>query len=121
MKNSTIRFSHYFRSGNSVLLKWSSTAFTVAGINTAGVSTLNEFHHPYDIAFDRTGALFIFDTYNNRIVQWNIDGSSDTFVTGQANAATGLSNTDLNRPHGSMFDLNDHLYISDSFNNRLQL
>ena len=108
---------------------------TVAGSGPAGVNqgsfsgdggpaieaTLQE---PYDVAFDRTGKLFIADRDNNRVRMVNLDGTITTVAgdgkTGFAGDGGPAVAASLNRPLGIAIDAAGNLLIADSGNDRVR-
>ncbi|CAF4978639.1 unnamed protein product, partial [Rotaria socialis] len=48
---------------------WNTTGVTVAGAHGAG-SELNELNSPLGLFVDNEGAVYVVDTWNDRIVKW---------------------------------------------------
>jgi sugar lactone lactonase YvrE len=108
---------------------------TVAGSGPAGLNqgsfsgdggpaieaTLQE---PYDVAFDRTGKLFIADRDNNRVRMVDLDGMITTVAgdgkTGFAGDGGPAVAASLNRPLGIAIDAAGNLLIADSGNDRVR-
>ena len=67
------------------------------------------FNYPSGVAVDTSGHVFVADTYNNRIVSMNADGSNQTTI-----AATGFS-----YPMGVAVDTSGHVVVADTDNNRI--
>jgi sugar lactone lactonase YvrE len=87
--------------------------------------------HPWGLAFDKDGSLFISDTFNHRVrkltaVNGTVSPSSViTTIAGTGDAGFNGDNmvgtdTSLYRPWEITFDKDDNLLISDSFNNRIR-
>ncbi len=80
---------------------------------------------PNSIALDKSGILYIADTYNHRVRKLKSNGNIVTVagICGQSgyngdniNATQAI----LNQPHGIAFDTNDNLFIADSYNFRIR-
>ncbi len=104
---------------------------TVAGNGTrtfagdgypATSATLN---HPFGVALDAAGNLFIADAFNNRIrrvdattaIISTVAGNGTRTFTGDGGPATSAS---LYRPFGVALDTAGNLFIADSINNRIR-
>jgi sugar lactone lactonase YvrE len=104
---------------------------TVAGNGTQGFSgdggpaTSATLNHPWGVAVDASGNLFIADVYNQRIRR--VDASTGTITTvagngtaaysGDGGAATSAS---LNYPYGVAVDASGNLFIADTGNARVR-
>ena len=102
----------------------SQTISTVAGNGTAGfsgdggASTLASLKHPYAVAVDATGNLFIADRDNWRIRK--VDAGTQTINTVAGNGTSGFSGDNgpatqaaLGTPSGVAVDAAGNLYIAD--------
>ena len=76
---------------------------------------------PFDVAFDRTGNLYLSDTFNHRIRR--VDAKTGTITTVAGNGKKGFGGdggkaTDamLNEPYGIELDAEGNLYIVDRLN-----
>jgi hypothetical protein len=127
--------------GNHRVLLWDSfpTSTQVAATHVVGQATMaagsanrgggavaaaGTLSSPSCAAFS-SGALFVCDKGNNRVLGWNSvptsDGVSATFAVGQANltaAASGSALTQLSSPADAVA-ANGRLYVTDSGNDRL--
>lgn len=97
---------------------------TVAGNGNAGFSgdggpgTAAQLNHPYGLAIDRGGNLFIADLGNSRVRKLDAQGQITTVAGGGANSpsaadigfATGAK---LAAPRNVAIDLSGNLYVSD--------
>jgi trimeric autotransporter adhesin len=91
---------------------------TVAGVDnpTAGVSlgdggpaNVASLSAPTGVAVDSTGAVYISDTFNNRIRKVTGDGIINT-----------IAGTDVNWPSGLAMDAGGNVYVADSGNGRIR-
>ena len=89
-----------------------------------GTGTAAEFFYPTNLTGDKSGNLFVADTYNQRIRKITSAGVVTTFVGG---GPTGPGNGGLvdgsgtaarfNAPAGMAFDGSGNLYVADEGNN----
>lgn len=116
------------------------TITTVAGTGVpgydgdGGAATLASFRNPFTVDVDRTGNLWIADSFNNRIRRVDagadgiVSGSSDETVTTVAGNGTSGSSGDggpatqaaLSQPEGAGVDDAGNLYIADTWNHRIR-
>ena len=91
---------------------------TVAGVDnpTAGVSlgdggpaNVASLSAPTGVAVDSAGAVYIADTFNNRIRKVTGDGIINT-----------IAGTDVNWPSGLAMDAGGNVYVADSGNGRIR-
>jgi sugar lactone lactonase YvrE len=84
---------------------------------TDHTSTLpGEFAKPAGVAVDRDGNLFVSDTWNNRIEEFDADGKFiRTF--GEAGDGPGY----FARPKGISIDGDGHVWVADAMQNRVQV
>ncbi|CAF3912856.1 unnamed protein product [Rotaria magnacalcarata] len=97
-------------------LRWNSTAITIAGVGTVGVSAnqfnypfgscgnlTNQLCYPYNVIRDSsTGNIYVADTVNQRVVRYLPGASSGTVVAG--GNGQGFNNYQLNYPIGLYYD-----------------
>jgi VCBS repeat-containing protein len=69
----------------------------------------------YGIALDRTGNVYVSDTFHDRIQKFDASG---TFVAKWG--GTGTGNTQFNRPRQLAIDSAGNIYVADSANHRVQ-
>ena len=93
---------------------------TVAGGHGPGSNT-NQLFQPQAVCVSKnTGAIYIADTYNTRIVRWYFGATSGVVLVGTT-GSTGVSASLLNGPAGIALSQNEsYLYVSDLNNNRIQ-
>jgi sugar lactone lactonase YvrE len=94
---------------------------TVAGGNGQGSSN-KQLNLPYGVYISKkTKAIYIADTYNNRIQRWNQGDQSGVTIAGDPNGNAGSNATMLNGPYGiALNDEETFLYVADTNNNRIQ-
>lgn len=102
------------------ILRWNTTGITIAG--TAGIpgSGANQFNSPWGLAITRDYTLYVADTANNRIQKYTRDSSIGITVAGSATGIGGVGNVSLRNPSTILVDSDENIYISDSFNQRIQ-
>ena len=100
----------------------------VAGMDTAGLvngpGKSAKFNHPFGIAIDDAGNLYIADVGNNVIRKMDTGGMVTTFagiggVKGSANGVDSLSR--FNNPFGIVSDASGNVYVADAGNNKIRL
>jgi DNA-binding beta-propeller fold protein YncE len=90
---------------------------------TAGTAnvTINGLSAPKGVVSNRNGKLFVADSYNHRVMIYDIaaitDGENAINVLGQSDFTTGtgaVTQSQLNNPHGLSFDTStNRLFVSD--------
>ena len=100
-----------------------SNGTTVAGTTgSAGSSTSSStFGYSYGIFLDAGGYLYVSDTPNDRVLRFppaSTSGTSGVMVAGTGIAGEGPSQ--LKRPHKIFVDVDQSLYIADTYNHRIQ-
>ncbi len=99
---------------------------TFAGSGVSGFTNdkgiLAAFNHPNDLAFDKSGNLFVSDLGNNVIRKITSLGEVSTFAgNGSAGAVDGLLTTaSFSGPAGMVFDSDGNLFIADYGNNKIR-
>ncbi len=102
---------------------------TIAGNGIAGYSgdngpaTSASFNYPDGIAVDKTGNIFVSDTYNHRIRKINLSGIVST-VAGNGSFMIGDNgpaiSAGLAYPRGIAVDGDNNIYIADSEHRRIR-
>lgn len=98
------------------------TGFT--GLSPATSST--GLNTPNDLAFDSSGNLWVVDSSNNRVLEYQTPlttGEAASLVLGQpsftANDNTVTNSTSLNSPNSLAFDSSGNLWVADLLNGRV--
>jgi predicted membrane-bound mannosyltransferase/sugar lactone lactonase YvrE len=105
------RIQHLSADGGKVINQWGTFADVTKGSAPGGT-----FYEPWGIAVGPDGAVFVADTWNNRIQKFTAEGK---FVTmwgyfGQAEKPDAFWG-----PRGLAFDSQGHLYVTDTGNKRV--
>jgi sugar lactone lactonase YvrE len=103
---------------------------TVAGTGTegyngdGGAATSAELFHPYSVAVDGSGNLYIADSANNRIRKVTPAGAISTVAgngtAGYSGDGGDATSAQLWVPLGVAVDSNGNLYIADNYNNTIR-
>src|SRR5208283_2360827 len=102
-------------------------SFTSATCNKGG-SSANSLCGPFGVALDALGNLYVSDSTNNRVLEYNTPLTNTTAnrVFGQGgyfSFATcnigGVSASSLCEPHGVALDASGNLYVADENNDRV--
>ncbi|HEY4194232.1 MAG TPA: hypothetical protein VGM63_01765, partial [Mucilaginibacter sp.] len=102
-------------------------SLVVAGSDSAGLvngaAAIARFDHPFGLAFDAAGNLYIADQGNSVIRKMNTAGIVSTFAgkgdtTGSANGA-GTAAT-FYKPFGVATDASGNVYVADAANNQIR-
>ncbi len=105
------------------IVRWvlGATRWTLIAGSANGTygSTSSLFYHPLSIVFDNMGNMYISDTFNHRI-QLLLSGQSNGTTIAGITGSGGPSATQLNQPYWAILDSQHNLYVSDTFNNRIQ-
>jgi len=105
-----------------------AVATIYAGIGTGGFENgtahNSEFFYPEGVAFDKSGNLFVGDSYNNVIRKVAPDGTVSTFAgvpgpTGGYQDGPAIS-AQFNMPAGIVFDPAGNLYVADVNNGMIR-
>jgi sugar lactone lactonase YvrE len=98
----------------------STNAVTVAGGNGYG-SGLNQIEGPQGIFVDASGAIYVSDADEGRIMKFPVGStsSSNAIIVAGGNG-TGSNANQLANPQGIFIDTTGNIYIADYSNNRVQ-
>ncbi len=104
-------------------------ASTVIGepnfVSATNEAAPNRLYHPFRMAFDSEGDLWVADENNNRVLEFKppfTTGESASVEIGEANftsIAYTASQDRLNEPVGLTFDQQGDLWVMDTLNNRI--
>jgi sugar lactone lactonase YvrE len=102
-------------------------SFITNTVNNGGLSAAS-LNSPTGVALDAQGNLYVADTYNSRVLEYDAPLTSHqaadrvigqpSFVTNTANTG-GISDASLSLPTGLALDAQGNLYVADFFNNRV--
>jgi hypothetical protein len=94
---------------------------TVAGGNGPG-SGSDQLNGPHAVwVSNKTGAIYIADTSNNRIQRWNKDATTGVTIAGSPYGIPGTDATSFNIPYKCILNFDEtQMYVSDTGNNRIQ-
>ena len=105
-----------------------SGSFNSAACNNGGISA-NSLCAPFGVALDTLGNLYVADSNNSRVLEYNTPLTTDTTadrVFGQSGFLivggcddNGLGANSLCQPYGVALDAANNLYIADRGNNRV--
>jgi sugar lactone lactonase YvrE len=108
---------------NSRVMQYQSDASSgtvVAGGNGSGKNS-TQLWRPYGLCFDTwTNSLIIANYGANNVVRWVIGASSWTLVAGSINGTSGSTSLLLNGPIDVKLDPMGNVYVADRFNDRIQ-
>ncbi|CAF2959356.1 unnamed protein product [Rotaria sp. Silwood2] len=96
--------------------KWTIVEGDTNGLN-GNTSTLLD--HPTSITYDPMGNMYVADMFNHRIKMYPVGQSNGTTIAG-ISGVFGNDSTMLNYPVSIILDNQLNLYVSDSFNHRIQ-
>ena len=93
-----------------------------------GPASAAALSHPTDVAFDKSGDMFIADSVNNAIRRIDATTGIITTVAGTGSATVGYAGdggqatlATLDDPTGVAVDSNGNIYIADTGNNRVRM
>ena len=118
-----------FVSGDPATLVIGQPDINSTGVNAgrgAGAPTASTLNGPNGMAVDAAGNLYVADTNNNRVLEYNSPFDTDTVadsVFGQGGFTTGycaaVTASTICQPYAVAVDGNGNLYAADSNNNRV--
>lgn len=118
----------YFPSGQTTATRvYGQPDFSSYSANQGGSPSANTLFHPWKIAVDSLGGLYVADTNNNRVLYYPTGQTTAMRVYGQPDFVSNSANqgksspsaTTLNGPTGVTVDSASGVYISDNSNQRV--
>jgi streptogramin lyase len=90
--------------------------------NSNGIGVAASFNHPFGIAVDATGNIFVADSYNNLIRKISPIGEVSTIAgSGIKGSTNGIgTSASFNEPFGITVDANGNIYVSDRLNHLIR-
>jgi sugar lactone lactonase YvrE len=89
-----------------------------------GLATKAQLDHPYGVAVDSGGNVYIADVFNNRIRKVTPEGIISTVagtgIKGFSGDGASATSANLDHPFGIAIDSAGNLYIADSWNERIR-
>lgn len=115
------RFLYVASTGSDQVLVYDADTFKLLRkIGTPGkkhtLTTPGDFSAPTNVAVDKDGNLFVTDTLNDRVEEFDADGN---FVSTFGKNGDGPGN--FTRPKGIAIDCDNHLWVVDAMVNRVQV
>ncbi|CAF1061721.1 unnamed protein product [Adineta steineri] len=108
-------------SWNNRVMKWAKGAkegIVVAGGQGRG-KNLTQLDCPTGVTIDASGAVYVADHWNNRVMRWGKNAKHGDIIVGHR-YTSGTDSNQLTGPTGLVFDEAGNLYVSDSYNHRVQ-
>jgi len=115
------RFLYVANTGTDQVLVYDADTFKLLRkIGTAGknrtLTTPGDFAAPTNVAVDQDGNLYVSDTLNDRVEEFDADGA---FI--RAFGKNGDGPGYFSRPKGIAVDCDGHVWVADAMLNRLQI
>jgi sugar lactone lactonase YvrE len=115
------RFLYVANTGTDQILVFDADTFKLLRkIGTAGkdhtLTTPGDFSKPTNVAVDKDGNLYVTDTLNDRVEEFDADGG---FI--RAFGKNGDGPGDFTRPKGIAIDCDGHVWVADAGTNRVQV
>jgi len=115
------RFLYVANTGTDQILVYDADTFKLLRkIGTPGknhtLTSPGDFSEPTNVAVDKDGNLYVADTMNDRIEEFDAEG---TFI--RAFGKNGDGPGEFSRPKGIAIDCDNHVWVMDAMMNRLQV
>ena len=101
------------------MLKGSNVGSTVAGFTLGSGTSLSELSSPSAIRISPTGAMYILDTFNYRVLKWQVGEPRGYVVVGGRGSGSGFDR--MGDTYTMFIDSNWNIYISEYTNHRITL
>lgn len=110
-----------FFANNIIRWKLGDNQWTIVGGNANGLNgnTSTLLDHPTSFIYDPMGNMYVADMFNHRIQMFSVGQTNGTTIAG-ISGVLGNSSTMLYYPVALALDNQLHLYVTDSFNQRIQ-
>ena len=115
-----------FSSSGAWMLTIPSTCYGTSYPACAGSSANGSFNTPKGIAFDSSGNMWVADSGNNRIEEFNSSGTYINSIGAGYNGisgsigSSGIDSGQFNAPYGITIDSSNNIWVADYNNNRVQ-
>ncbi len=127
LNNRVLEFKRPFSSGMNASLVLGQGDFYNNAVNRGLSPAANTLSNPTCLVVDATGALFVADYGNHRVLKYaqpQVNGAPAIAVLGQPDLTTvsisgGTSDSSIFAPLGLALDAAGRLYVADAFDNRL--
>ncbi|MFY9741035.1 MAG: SMP-30/gluconolactonase/LRE family protein [Candidatus Sulfotelmatobacter sp.] len=115
------RFLYVANTGTDQILVYDADTFKLLRkIGTAGkahtLTTPGDFSKPTNVAVDKDGNLYVSDTMNDRVEEFDADGQ---FI--RTFGKNGDGPGEFTRPKGIAVDCDGHVWVADANMNRIQI
>ncbi|MGD0989433.1 MAG: SMP-30/gluconolactonase/LRE family protein [Candidatus Sulfotelmatobacter sp.] len=115
------RFIYVANTGTDQILVYDADTFKLLRkIGTPGkkhtLTTPGDFSAPTNVAVDKDGNLYVADTLNDRVEEFDAEG---TFI--HTFGKNGDGPGEFTRPKGIAIDCDGHIWVADAMMNRLQV
>ncbi|CAF0857132.1 unnamed protein product [Adineta steineri] len=108
---------------NNNIVRWVlgaiSWTLVIGGPNGLSGSTSTLLNNPVGITLDPRGNIYVADSGNHRI-QFFVAGQSNGTTVAGVTGSPGIRQSQLNYPYWVIIDDQLNLYVSDTYNNRVQ-
>lgn len=96
-----------------------SNGTTIAGFTTTGGSSFSELNNPTAITLMYNAVLYIYDSWNYRVLRWTIGDPLGFIVAGGRGAGTTLDKVSVG--YGLHIDAQLNVYVSEYDNHRVTM
>jgi len=93
---------------------------TIGATGSPGTGN-NQFNNPFGVAVGPTGTVYVSDPNNERVQVFNSSGVYQSTIGTSSNGNPGSGNNQFNYPEGVAVGPTGTVYVSDTYNNRVQV